>query len=265
MTRTISTGMAGILEQLELEQPTLVTTADLDRMLGDEGIKTPSRIVAARLREKGWFIPTDQRGVWEFVPAAVAGALSSNDPLLPLKSFLLKSPDTYCGLTFQAAAWAYEFADRIPLRLEVAVESQGAKRRMPDSVAPFVFASVLPYEEIRGVPVLAIESVLVHLTSKPSAVRSWQSVLEWLPEFAYEAQEGKILEELKGRVFTVTSRTGYLLQGLRPDLSEAIHEAYPPQSKTRFGPRSSSIRHDSYWQIADTVLPFDPKSLEKVL
>lgn len=132
--------MAGVLERLELEKPTLVTTSDLEAILIEEGIKTPVRIVAARLREKGWLISTSQRGVWEFAPAAVAGAYSSNDPLLPFKSFLIKFPDTRCALTFHSAAWVHGFADRVPLHLEVAVSEGGLKSRLPPSLSAFAFA-----------------------------------------------------------------------------------------------------------------------------
>ena len=40
------------------------------------GVRTATRTVATRLRERGWLLPTGQRGVWEFAPAAVAGAYS---------------------------------------------------------------------------------------------------------------------------------------------------------------------------------------------
>jgi hypothetical protein len=56
-----------------------------------------------------------------------------------------------------------------------------------------------------------------------------------------------------------TARLGYLLQGLRPDIVEQIAG---PSTKTWFGPRRTVIRHDSRWQVADTLLPFDPRTLE---
>lgn len=262
MTRSISTSMAGVLERLELEQPTLVTTSQLESILKDEGIKTPSRIVASRLRDKGWLLPTDQRGVWEFAPAAVAGAFSSNDPLLPFKAFLAKNPDALYGLTFQSAAWAHEFAERVPSRLEVAASKNNSSYHSPSTLSSFSFTPVLPYEEIRDVPVLAKESIVVHMASKPTAVRSWQSALEWLPDLSSELNVEKLLVELKERPKATAIRTGYLLQGLRPDLSEVVYSEYPPSVKVRFGPREKSLRHDNHWQIADTLLPLNPKELQ---
>ena len=104
MTRSISYSLAGVLEKLELERPTIVTTEMLSVILKEENIQTPTRIVAARLREKGWLLPTLIRGSWEFVPASSAGAYSANDPLLHVKSLQAKHPGIKFGLTFQSAA-----------------------------------------------------------------------------------------------------------------------------------------------------------------
>jgi hypothetical protein len=68
MTRTIPHSLAPVLEQLELYQADLVTTARLDELVRTAGIRTATRTVATRLRERGWLLPTGQRGVWEFAP-----------------------------------------------------------------------------------------------------------------------------------------------------------------------------------------------------
>ena len=265
MARSISRNMALLLEHLELEQPSLVTNAELQTLLDSEGIKTPSRVFASRLHTNGWFLATEQRGVWEFVPAAVAGAFSSNDPLLPLRSFLAKHPDEDCALALQSAACVRGHADRMPIHLEVAVSSKETRLRLPGSIRSFTFQPNLPCDNIRTVPVLANESIVVHMASRPSVVRSWQSAAEWLPDLSSELTGEQLFEELKTRPKTVSIRTGYLLQGMRPDLSEDIIEKNPPTAKTRFGSNGTCIRYDGQWQIADTILPFDPKEFESVL
>ena len=264
MTRSIPRGMAAVLEALELEQPRLVTNEALQSILERESIKTPSRIVALRLREKGWLNTTEQQGVWEFIPAAVAGPIPSSDPLIPLKAFILKNPETACALTFQSAAWAHDYADRIPLRLEVAVEEQNARLRLPRSIRSSTFRPILPPVFLRDVPVLSIESILVHMTTRPSAVRSWQSALEWLPSLAGNLDEHLLSEELKQRPYSVSIRTGYLLQGMRPDLAASLFSALSPKAIVRFGPQQASIRTDRQWLIADTLLPFDPREIAQV-
>jgi predicted transcriptional regulator of viral defense system len=263
VTRSIPPSLAGVLERLELEQPALVTMAELAHLVQAEGVRTPARVVAARLRERGWLLPTSRQGVWEFAPAAVAGPYSRNDPVTPLRAFLMRDPWVRCALTFQAAAWAHGLADRVPARLEVAAADAGVARRLPESLAVTVFAPRLEYEQVRDVPVLAVESVLVHMTSRPQAVRSWGSAREWIGPLAAELTWQRLEAELMARAATVRARTGYLLQGLRPDLVPAL-ESSAPRGKTWFGPRRRLLRHDNLWQVADTLLPFDPRELEPV-
>lgn len=93
-------------------------------------------------------------------------------------------------------------------------------------------------------------------------VRSWASAAEWLPDVAAEVTTAMIVDELQERPKTVAARIGYLLQGLRPDIAEQIAG---PSTKTWFGPRATVIRHDSRWQVADTLLPFDPRTLERAI
>ncbi|QPZ37453.1 type IV toxin-antitoxin system AbiEi family antitoxin [Paramicrobacterium chengjingii] len=265
MTRSISRAMGGVLEELELEQPELVTSEHLDRLVQQQGLRTPVKVVAARLRERGWLLPTGRRGVWEFAPAAVAGAYSRNDPVMPLRAFLAERPDARCALTFQAAAWAHDAADRSPARPEVAAVTSELARQLPAALAGTVFKPCLDYQDIRGVPVLAIESLIVHMAARPKAVRSWSSALEWFPELARRPVPDLLMKELSGRPASIRARTGYLLQGLRPDLAVAIRELAPPAGKTWFGSRGPLRRHDAAWQIADTLLPFNPRELAAVV
>ena len=265
MTRSISTSMASVLERMELERPAVVTSEILNRILQEEGILTPARIVAARLREKGWLLPTAVRGAWEFIPASSAGAYSSNDPLLDIKSMISKHDIIKIGITFQSAAWAHGVADRIPLRIEVATGDAQTSRLLHNITSTSVFMPILEYRELKGVPVLAPESVIVHMAAKPTAVRSWQSTLEWLPELTALLERDAVIKEISNRSKAVIARTGYLLQGMRPDVADYIHKRYTPTCKTWFGSRMSLLRHDNKWLIADTMLPFDPRKLRSAI
>ena len=262
MARSVSASMARILERLELERPLLLTSAELARMLEEEDISTPAAVFASRMREKGWLLPTGQRGVWEFAPAAVAGAYSSMDPLIGLKALLAAHEGLSCSLTFAAAAWAMGLADRAPATIDVAFDARPTGMRLPDGISAHAYSPTLEPVERRGVPCLAPESVVVHMATRPAEVGSWQSASEWLVELAHELDEGRVLEELSGRSVSVRARTGYLLQGMRPDVAEAIMGLGAPTSKVRFGPRRESIRNDERWMISDTVLPFDPRKME---
>ena len=264
MTRTISTSMAIVLERLELERPTIVTSEMLSDILQDEGIQTPVRVVAARLREKGWLLPTPERSVWEFIPASSAGAFSSNDPLLIVKSLISKHASLRFGLTFQTAAWMYGAADRVPARLESAAVDAQSYRILRQKLSSSIFSPHLKTNELRGVPVLAPESVIVHMAEKPRAVRSWQSALEWLPDLAGLLKSDMLQEEIVNCSSAAIARTGYLLQGMRPDIADVIYQIKTPKNKTWFGPRAPLLRHNNKWLIADTILPFDPGKMDKM-
>jgi len=253
--------MAPILEKLELERPIIITSESLSEMLRDEGIKTPVSVFATRLKEKGWLLTTPKRGVWEFVPASSAGAYSANDPLLIIKSIMSKHSPLQFGLTFQAAAWMHGTADRVPTHLEVAAVDTRAHRIFQPRLSTSMYKPNLMYDELKGIPVLAPESVIIHMTEKPRAVRSWQSSLEWLPDLAELLKVERILEEISNRYDSVIARVGYLLQGMRPDIAEILYQQYTPKNKTWFGSRAPLLRHDNKWLIADTMLPFDPRKI----
>ncbi len=264
MARSSSPQIAKVLERLELERPELVTIRDLTAIAAEEGIATPAAVLASRMREKGWLLQTGQRGVWEFVPAEVAGAYSNMDPLIPLKAFSAAHPSLEPALTMQAAAWALGLANRAPSVLDVAFPKPATAVSAPDGLRMHTFAPALPTLESRGVQVLAQESLVVHMAAAPTRVPSWQSAAEWLPEVAYEMSADRVLAEVDGRKASVRARTGYLLQGMRPDISEAIMESGAPTAKVRFGPRETSMRNDERWKVADTLLPFDPRKMEAV-
>jgi hypothetical protein len=256
--------MASVLERLELDRPEVVTTTALAAILDQTNVATPTRVVADRLRKSGWLLATGQRGVWEFIPAETAGTYSRRDPVMPLKAYLAAHPGSRVALTFQAGAWAHGLADRIPSRLEVALPTGAVSRRLPESLAAAPFTAVLPETESHGVPALAAESILVHMTLRPNAVRSWDSALEWLPDLASQLSWDHLAEELGPRPPTAKIRTGYLLQSLRPDLARQIEASSPATSRTWFGRRGQALRHDARWRMADTLLPFDPSGLGAV-
>ncbi|WP_165170022.1 type IV toxin-antitoxin system AbiEi family antitoxin [Adlercreutzia sp. ZJ242] len=262
MARTIPKGLSRVLEELELERPQLVTTSQLAELCERAGIRTPAKVVASRLRERGWLLPTTQRGVWEFAPAELAGAYSSADPLLPLKALAAARANERFALASQTAAWALGLADRAPAVLDAAFEQAPAS--VPEGVCASTYRPNVPTATAKGVAALAPESIVVHMVQRPSAVRSWQGVAEWLPDVAYELDAATMLKELEGRPRAAAVRTGYLLQGMRPDVADAIMEGIPPRSKTRFG-AGAAKRNDERWQVSDATLPFDPREMKRAL
>jgi len=263
MARTISNSMSDILQDLELDNETYISIQRIQELAEKYAIGSSPSLIAHRLKEEGWLIATPQRGVWEFAPASYAGPYSKNDPLTGIKAFMIANPDAMCYLCLQSAAWALGLADRAPVCIEVAFPKT-PNRHFSGSIRAFQYLPNIDPVTKKGILCLAPASVLVHMASKPSAVRSWESSLEWLPDLVYEVSIDNLLQELQDRPNSVKQRTGYLLQGMFPEAAEAIREHTGLNSKVRFGPRKKSLRNDELWMIADTVLPVSPKEMEKV-
>lgn len=264
MARTITGSMAAILEELELEGTTYVTYQMLENLIKKNDIKTSTSMFASRLREKGWLLATDQKGVWEYAPAAVAGAYSNNDPLAPIKTFSIANPDVISYLTLQTAAWAMGLADRVPSIIEAAVEEQ-PKLKINPGMRLYTYKTNLETKIVKGVKCLSPEGVIVHIASDPKAIKSWDNCMEWLPEVVYESEIDRIIKELEGKPESVRARTGYLLQGMYPDAADAIYKSSNIKSKNRFGARTNkAIRNDEKWKIVDTAMPMNPKEMERV-
>ncbi|MCL1805221.1 MAG: type IV toxin-antitoxin system AbiEi family antitoxin [Clostridiales bacterium] len=263
MTRTISNSIAGILQELELERPLLLTSEHLYNLKRKYHIASSVEVIAARLKEKGWLISTDRQGVWEFVPAEAAGTYSTNDPLLAFRAFHVKYPAVKCALTLHTAAWVYGDSDRAPSTVHVSVEDYKHTRPLKGHVAVSVFRPKLMTQLISNVPILARESIIVQMSVKPSSVHYWASVAEWLPNFCSELSYDKVSEELLDRPIYASQRLGYLIQGTRPDIADELRKGIKPISNAWFGDRKRSFRYDKRFMVADSLLPFDPKELGK--
>lgn len=263
MARTLPRGLAAIVEELELTQPQVVTTQMIRELAALHQVRTEPRVLAARLREHGWLLGTSTRGVWEFAPGSHAGPYGYADPTTPLRAMLANGRDVPAALALATAAWAHGYADRVPSRLDVAVpRGVTAPAGLRAAASVVVFTSNVGYVRRKGVPTHRPESVLVHLATRPTAVRSWGSVLEWLPDLAADLDVDVVRSELAGRPASVQVRMDYLMAGLRPDLAHLGSPAV--RGKVWFGPRGPLLRHNATWQVADTILPFDPAALPDV-
>ena len=262
MTRSITNSLSGILQEFELERPLLVTTEMLSDLKDKYNISSPVKTIAHRLKERGWLLPTDRKGVWEFIPAEVAGVYSTHDPLLYFRSFLAKYPDMKCGLTYQTAAWLYGESNRVPSSLDVSIQDNKRSRLLKGRVAVSIYKPQLPYQYISDVPVLSHESVIVHMVAKPSSVPSWASVPEWLSDFCIDISADNILIELENRSQSVAQRLAYLVQGVRPDIADEMQKNMISKNTVWFGDRKQAQRFDKKFMVADSLLPFDPRKME---
>lgn len=64
-----SRAMSAILQELELENETYITTIRIQELAEKHSIGSSPSLIAHRLKESGWLLATPQKGVWEFAPA----------------------------------------------------------------------------------------------------------------------------------------------------------------------------------------------------
>ena len=262
-TRTIPRGLGQIVERLELDRPQVITLNELKAIVQEAGIGTSPRLVAQRLRERGWLLSTGLRGVWEFAPASHAGAHSRGGPLLPAIAAFALDPQLRAVVARGSAAWLHGLADRAPRRLELAaVPGERVPAGLERRAKIVIFSARLEPVWKRGLPIQQFETLLVHLAARPSQVSSWGAVAEWLGDVVAGADEAKILSELSDRPRAVWARLAYLISGLWPELAERL--GADVTTKVWFGPRRKLRRHSQKWQIADSILPFDPRTLPRV-
>lgn len=260
MSRTLPRSLASVVEDLELDQPELVTMSILRDVLDRNDVATPPKLVAARLRTLGWLLATGTRGVWEFSPGAHAGAISRGNPARPLAATLAAHPNLPAALALSSAAWAHGYADRAPARLEVAVSTgTPAPAALSRATRVVAFTPHLDPVTAKGVPAHQPATILVHMASSPTHVRSWTSALEWLPDLTSDLDPADLRTELDGRSASTRTRAGYLLSGVRPDLAEPLRQHVT--GPVRFGRRSGPlVRHNQTWRVLDTLLPSDPQT-----
>ena len=262
MRRPLTPGLVPVVEVLErdFEQGDLLTLDELDDACRRAGVAPNSKVVASRLLARGWLLKTGPRGVYTFAPEPASAGPPRRDPLVAFRAALMRRPELAAALTFRSAAWAYGLADHTSTRLEIATGTALHGAALSAVGRPFVFVPRLDPVRLLEVPVLRAESVLVHRAAKPGDVRHWATALGWLPALAARAELPGVQAELQGRSRPVAVRLGYLLSGVRPDISRAL--APSVGAKVPFGTKGRVRRTDPEWRVADALLPISPHLLE---
>lgn len=256
--RTLSRGLAQLVADLELRQPILVRLDDLDHLAREAGLRTPAKVLARRLREAGWLLPTGQRGVYEFAPGAHAGPYGHGDPFIDLRAAMLAGHRS-ATVALGSALWLHGLADRAPDRHVVAVPlntvvPESIKRRM----RVVHFSPRLEPAVVEQLPVHQPATILAHLATKPGDVQGWTTFANALPELAEQSPVNDLEKELRGRPSTVRPRLAYLLSGVAPKVADLLQPVRPTEV-TWFGPSRVSRRFDKRFNVADGILPFDPR------
>ncbi|MCA1791871.1 MAG: type IV toxin-antitoxin system AbiEi family antitoxin [Thioalkalivibrio sp.] len=249
------------MTELELDQAFLVDMDSLERLRNDVGIKTSTKMIAKRLRDRGWLLPTEQIGVWEFAPGAHAGPIGRGHPFREIQAALRADPALDAAVCLTSAMWAHGLLDKAPARPEVALPKGDTVPAGLKRAARIVhFDRHLPTVRVRGTPTHRPATILVHLAAHPSNVRSWSAILDALPELLRRVEAEDLQEESTGRPAAVATRLAYLIHGIDPALASRLAPA--DHGKVWFGPRGPLKRHNQTFNVADTILPISPSQLE---
>jgi hypothetical protein len=254
--RTIPPAVAAVLEQLELDQPLLVSSEDLERAREATGSPTTTRYLIEELTTAGWLLPLRTRGIWEFAPAARAGSLGAGDPHVELRATLRKRPDLQVALAAESAAWLQGLSARSPTRDAI---SAPAGVRLPPALLDYrVIRTVpkLPQDDRNGLPVWRVETLLVVMAHRPSSYRDWPNVSDWLAEAAARISEADLRLELVDEPRSTWVRLAYLLdRGAQVGVAQAIKRDSPDgRGPYYLGPRDKRGRYDNHYDVIDSAL-----------
>jgi predicted transcriptional regulator of viral defense system len=264
--RSVPPGLSWVLEELELQQPQIVTKDLLDNIRSKHGLQASSEAIAYRLQRHGWLLSLKTRGAWEFAPASRAGPINSGDPFVELRATLLRRPKLKVAVAYESAAWLHKLMGRIPQRQVLTI---------PTGITPppaFVAFRItrhwgkLAPEDIRKLPVWRLETLLVSIAAFPAAFRAWPTIKEWLPDAAGKIDENLVLEELSGSKAAAWARTGYMFEVAgRRDLAYILHKELSTKLRAHgpfyLGPRRARGRYSKHWDLLDSVLrPQDTSS-----
>lgn len=253
--RSVPSGLASLLELLELEQPRVITSVQLDILSREAGIDWPTDLVIRRLRERGWLLPLVTKGVWEFAPAARAGAFGSGDPLVELRAVLARDLAAPYRVAAESAAYMLGLATRRP---DVECVSAPPANRLPKSLRTLRVVRWEPKTAplIReGLPTWSHAVLVAFMGSRPSGYHDWPNVGEWLPQAVSAVALEDLRRELEGRSSGAWARAAYLLdRGGAPAAAAALFKSAPEgRGPYYLGDRSLPGRHVSTYDVIDSV------------
>lgn len=254
--RAVHPSIAPVLEALELDMPAVVTTDDVEQLRQASGTKSSTRYLIEVLTEEGWLLPLRSRGVWEFAPAARAGAFGAGDPHIELRAALRKRPHLPVALAEETAAWLHGLAGRPPTR-DVLCAPQDL--RIPPALSGYrvvrAVSRLAPYQR-NGLPVWGIDMLLVAMADRPGSYRDWPNVADWLSQAVGRVTEGALRTELQDRSRGAWMRLAYLVErGGNAELAGRL-AALAPQGDGPYhlGPRGAPGAYHSGFDVIDSAL-----------
>jgi len=253
--RSTPPGLAPLLELMELEQPRVLTVAGLAEYARQAGVDWPIHVIAQRLRERGWLLPLATRGVWEFAPAARAGAFGSGDPLIELRAVLARDPEAPLAAAAESAAYLLGLSSRRP---EIECVAAPAGFRPPKSLASYRlvrWSAATPPVQREGLPVWSPPTLVAFMAARPGGYRDWPNVGEWLVQAASAVSVDELLRELEGQSAGSWARAGYLLSRGGAALSAAALMQRAPKGAGPYylGSRDIPGRYSAAFDVIDST------------
>lgn len=253
--RTVPQGLAPLVQLLELEQPHVVTAAQVRGWSSEAGISWPADLVIRRLREKGWLLDLATRGVWEFAPAARAGTYGSGDPLIELRATLARDHSAPYAVAAESAAYLLGLGSRRPER-EVVGAPSGV--RPPKAFSAFRVVSWVPRTPLLqrdSLPTWSAATLIAFMGTRPSGYRDWPNAGEWLAQATAGVGDEDLARELNGRARSAWARTAYLLDrgGASARARELLSAAPPGSGPYYVGARRREGRYAKAFDVIDST------------
>ena len=259
-TRTLPRRLAGIVEQLELEQPRVVTMAELTRMAIQTGAST-NQAEAAKLaywlQHLGWLGSVRTRNVWEFNPGSRAGAYGSGDRFIEFRAQLAADPDWPGVLAMESAASVLGLAQHLPNREVVALPAGTAR---PKALSNWRRVSVDLPPQGRDVtddlPHWNLDGLLAGVARKPSGYADLAGLGQWLPDAGGRLHASDIMACLDGAPTPAWQRAAYLARIAGAEgVANQLLQTRPPTNPAWFGPtRTAGASYDAAAKVLDADL-----------
>lgn len=254
--RRIPRGLAPIVEDLELNQPQIVSLSHLEELREQAHAGSSAQDIAKRLVEHGWLLPLRARGMYEFAPAARAGRYSAGDPFAELRATIARRPDLPVAVAHESAAWLHSLSPRLPVRNVLALPPNvDVPRALSEFRIVRTHAANNPVE-INKLPVWGIETLLTMMADRPSSFRDWPNARGWLRDAVDQISPVLIEREADHLSTAAVARLAYLMMhgGNKELAGELIKRHGLPPGPVYFGADRRNGVFDKRFNVIDSVL-----------
>lgn len=224
MARSIPKYLAPIIEELELNQPELLTIDDIQEYANVVGLTVKVTRIVFELKSHGWLLATAAKGVYEFSPGANAGQYSKGGYFLDIKAVALANPEVKWFYSHQTALYFHQIVDQMPDKPQITVKCDSIKD-VPYAFTKLtnnVFNSELEPVIINGNPVEQLETLLVHICAKPKSVSSLFVYEENITDIWYGCDINKLRKELYKQSDRTKMRLRKLLRFIKGEVKIEI-------------------------------------------